>query len=375
MKNVIFSFVTSLLPLLLHAKRMPYKTTVPNVKQRLVLYGYTGQEKELELKGTMQLLNYRARLYDARLKKFLSPDQLQEQCGAYTYVLNNPVNLVDPTGNKIEIIFHKDFPKDQQAIYKEKVMGLFKFIETNGNDHHKLIINTLLGSPDPYFIGIFKAESLLSNKYTNKKEVLDLFKVEGPMTDAYKGANGIVIFNPDFATAIRHFGVNKTQTFSTMPLSSTLLHESAHLYDYEFETIKYLERKYKEIVAQKWKNGEEKYVIKWIENPFNATLNQSGAIDGVKNLGQRTSHTLAGVFKYETIGINSVLPKINSNGTTRVILRNKLLTVRIEETYKGAYSFYVPGGKIRKLNLQFYDQLDDKIVLKSVFNTKPLTSS
>jgi RHS repeat-associated protein len=57
-------------------------------------YLYTGQEYDV---GT-DLYNYRARLYDPQLRRFLSPDPRHEGASPYVYVGDNPVNRVDPTG-------------------------------------------------------------------------------------------------------------------------------------------------------------------------------------------------------------------------------------------------------------------------------------
>ena len=79
-------------PIALQAKHLSYKKATLNVKQQLSRYGYTGQEKE------GKLYNYRARMYDSKLRRFLSPDKAKQQHGAYTYVANNPVSLVDRNG-------------------------------------------------------------------------------------------------------------------------------------------------------------------------------------------------------------------------------------------------------------------------------------
>ncbi|HAS44891.1 MAG TPA: hypothetical protein DCS93_30705 [Microscillaceae bacterium] len=57
-------------------------------------YLYTGQEYEPEL----AVYNYRARVYDPALGRFLAPDPLGQQNSAYAYVGNNPVSNIDPMG-------------------------------------------------------------------------------------------------------------------------------------------------------------------------------------------------------------------------------------------------------------------------------------
>jgi RHS repeat-associated protein len=59
-------------------------------------YGFTGREFDPET----GLLYYRARYYDPKVGRFLSPDPVGYLAGPnlYSYVENDPVNLVDPYG-------------------------------------------------------------------------------------------------------------------------------------------------------------------------------------------------------------------------------------------------------------------------------------
>lgn len=63
-----------------------------------VTHGYTGHEHDDEL----GLINMGGRIYHPRLRRFLSADPLTSGSGQglnrYSYVRNNPMNLVDPTG-------------------------------------------------------------------------------------------------------------------------------------------------------------------------------------------------------------------------------------------------------------------------------------
>jgi RHS repeat-associated protein len=62
--------------------------------------GFTGHEHDPEL----GLVNMKGRLYDARLARFITPDPFVTEplnpqgLNRYSYVQNNPVNYVDPTG-------------------------------------------------------------------------------------------------------------------------------------------------------------------------------------------------------------------------------------------------------------------------------------
>src|SRR5262249_28343777 len=62
--------------------------------------GFTGHEHDEEL----GLINMKGRLFDPALKRFLTPDPIVafpgfgQSWNPYSYVLNSPLNFVDPTG-------------------------------------------------------------------------------------------------------------------------------------------------------------------------------------------------------------------------------------------------------------------------------------
>ena len=60
-------------------------------------YTFTGQEEDAE----SGLMNYRARLYDPALGRFLGVDPAGEFPSAYLYAGNNPISMVDPTGETV----------------------------------------------------------------------------------------------------------------------------------------------------------------------------------------------------------------------------------------------------------------------------------
>lgn len=60
----------------------------------IVPYRFTGQEYDAET----GLLNFRARLYDTRLCRFIAPDPLGQSSSYYIYAGNNPLIRIDPTG-------------------------------------------------------------------------------------------------------------------------------------------------------------------------------------------------------------------------------------------------------------------------------------
>ena len=87
-------------------------------------YKFNG--KEHQTIGTLDLLDYGARMYDTKIGRWLVQDPLAEKYypfSAYNYCVNNPVMFVDPDGKKI-MIGDKDVPsvlKDGTE-YEKKVL-------------------------------------------------------------------------------------------------------------------------------------------------------------------------------------------------------------------------------------------------------------
>jgi RHS repeat-associated protein len=85
---------------------------------------FTGQEYEPET----GLYNYKARIYDPETGRFLQPDPVhtdqpgQDNWDRYQYVWNNPVNFVDPDGERSEIIHN--FNKTMRGFFHNVNRGM-----------------------------------------------------------------------------------------------------------------------------------------------------------------------------------------------------------------------------------------------------------
>jgi len=81
-----------------YREAIDYDTNFPDV-----FYTFTGQEEDDEL----GLYNYKARLYDPVLGRFISPDRIvqapenPQSLNRYSYCLNNPLIYTDPSGEFI----------------------------------------------------------------------------------------------------------------------------------------------------------------------------------------------------------------------------------------------------------------------------------
>ena len=78
-------------------------TTICNTGGDRYRFGFNGMEKDNELKGTGNSLDFGARMYDSRLGRWLSLDPLAVKypsISPFTFVGNSPLVLVDPDGRK-----------------------------------------------------------------------------------------------------------------------------------------------------------------------------------------------------------------------------------------------------------------------------------
>ena len=67
-------------------------------------FGFNGMEKDNEVKGIGNSMDFGARIYDSRLGKWLSTDPLQKKypsLSPYNFVANNPIMFIDPDGRYI----------------------------------------------------------------------------------------------------------------------------------------------------------------------------------------------------------------------------------------------------------------------------------
>ena len=73
-------------------------------------FGFNGMEKDNEVKGLGNSLDFGARMYDSRLGRFTSVDQLAKSFAGispYLYAQNSPIAMIDRGGNHGEVIISK----------------------------------------------------------------------------------------------------------------------------------------------------------------------------------------------------------------------------------------------------------------------------
>jgi RHS repeat-associated protein len=84
----------------------PFGSPIPNrsFSASSYRYGFNGKEKDDEVKGGGNSLDYGARMYDSRLGRWLSLDPLIYKFpghSPYNFALNNPIIFIDPDGGDV----------------------------------------------------------------------------------------------------------------------------------------------------------------------------------------------------------------------------------------------------------------------------------
>ncbi|HTO15171.1 MAG TPA: RHS repeat-associated core domain-containing protein [Edaphocola sp.] len=90
-------------------------------------FGFQGQEKDNELKGVGNSLDFGARIYDSRVARWLSVDNIKKNhLSSYQFGRNSPIVLIDPDGNTEYYFNGKWVASDNQK------NGLIGIVKTKG---------------------------------------------------------------------------------------------------------------------------------------------------------------------------------------------------------------------------------------------------
>ncbi|MGV3599176.1 MAG: RHS repeat domain-containing protein, partial [Bacteroidota bacterium] len=134
--------------------------TAPSNKYR---FGFNGQEKDDEVKGSGNSIAYEARILDTRLGRWMSVDMEAErglEFTPYNFGLNNPLYYSDPDGNWVEVTTTKYYRAKDGSLKVKKWWNIFKrtvFKETQIKIHNlkvyyhsgSLLVKEPRGESDP----------------------------------------------------------------------------------------------------------------------------------------------------------------------------------------------------------------------------------
>ncbi|MCS6956176.1 MAG: hypothetical protein NZM44_07475, partial [Candidatus Calescibacterium sp.] len=114
-------------------------------------WGYSGKEKDDEVKGNGNSYDFGARLYDSRLGRWWSVDKMFKLYPSHTpyhYSLNNPVYFIDSDGNIIRDANGNPISLRQNAEGGFEIVGEFIGKDSEGNvvnmSRHKQFYEALL---------------------------------------------------------------------------------------------------------------------------------------------------------------------------------------------------------------------------------------
>jgi len=165
------------------------------------LFGFNGKEKIDEINGAGNDLDFGARIYDARLGRWLSLDPLQAKypnMSPYNYAINSPIMLGDPDGNYVEVKTTRYIMVDGQKVEISLFKSIFvkaEIIEREVIIHHAKLID-LTGKLDP-------------------QQKIDLAKqVEDDITERWSTKNSKYADNKGYVVNRKNQKVKVTTTFS-----------------------------------------------------------------------------------------------------------------------------------------------------------------
>lgn len=159
-------------------------------------YGFNGMEKDDEVKGSGNSYDFGARIYDARVGRWLSTDPKESKysfISSYSFANNNPVFYVDPSGEdpeparRLYIVGVRPSKNDGWLFFRasQKIMLLHKHVLYSSDDIQKSKV-VKSGSQIASFINAQPENSIAS---------LDFFGHSGQKGiyfDESKSSDGIV---------------------------------------------------------------------------------------------------------------------------------------------------------------------------------------
>ncbi len=193
------------------------------VRENGYRFAFNGMEKDDEVKGVGNSLDFGARIYDSRLGRWLSRDPFAEKYpwdSPYIFAGNNPIYFVDFEGkykisaldqskSKMFTSYLKNFIKNDVIGSKSIMTALAKYSQLSNDDI---------------------AKALTFNKGPTIKFVDNLpFNADGFYTG---GKNGEILINQKLIDQLNSSSPEDKQA-ALLLITSTLLHETVHYGDWQ----------------------------------------------------------------------------------------------------------------------------------------------
>lgn len=126
----------------------PIRRTVQLLADKRYRFGFNGMEKDDEVKGSGNSLDFGARIYDSRLGKWLSKDKVtKSDLSSYEFSRNSPITFMDPDGNnEFHFYYYIQDHFDGEGKVYQTIQFSTKIIQNN-QEHTFFIHNGSLPAP------------------------------------------------------------------------------------------------------------------------------------------------------------------------------------------------------------------------------------
>jgi len=222
-------------------------------------FGFNGMEKDNQIKGVGNSLDFGARIYDSRLGRWMSLDPLAQKypdLSPYNFVENSPIIFIDPDGKKI-IVHYVDGDGNAQSIEYKPGVG---YVGDNE------FVKNVFASLDEAALSSGGRKTIL--KVVNNKVITNIREIDetdpkgptGPVTWWDKNTKEVEIrWNINKGEQVSLGGVASGKIYSAGRL---LFHEVIHAKHHKnFFTRRLIDIRYA-IKSKTWSHYEEKYTIK-----------------------------------------------------------------------------------------------------------------
>ena len=156
-------------------------TNIPNTYAGFGVFGFNGKEKDDEIKGNGNSLDFGARIYDPRVGRWLACDPLASKypsLSPYQFCANNPIIFIDNDG-KLIIALNEDA---KQVITNSLTPEDAKFVKFDDKGN---LDQTLLSKATSNSVNLCKLQQLSNDKHIYEVIVDDKFN--------YKNEKGEIV--------------------------------------------------------------------------------------------------------------------------------------------------------------------------------------
>ncbi len=187
--------------------------------------GFNGMEKDDEVKGLGKSYDFGARMYDSRVGRWLSVDELTEKypgTSCFSFVGGNPIRAIDPNGK--EIIITESFNKGTgKTVIKIELVGkvVFDFLTTTKSLNEKQIYVDNLNT---------KLMEFYSQSFENMDVVFISNMKIGTKEDIEEKDH--IIYSMNLHTGVESKGFDKTVGGFVTGIGSKKAFFSFNIYDY-----------------------------------------------------------------------------------------------------------------------------------------------